>query len=165
MPLNTAGGFTKETRAKIDYELLSEDYRQLQLDLGKKDEDLRSLRATIEPFLEGKVELDEGMDYKESEWGLLVANADLQIAAGTCPLIEDEAIVWANNRIKRLEKKLTEGRAEAQLLQGVYLEGLDNLSLSKMALRYSTTMPESQAADLMQVIGLRIGGMRRIDGR
>lgn len=41
----------------------------------------------------------------KANWGEMVANADLQIAAGTCPLVEDEAIVWANNRINELESR------------------------------------------------------------
>ena len=44
------------------------------------------------------------MDYKERAWSNVVANADLQLSAGTCPLIEDEAIVWADNQIKELKK-------------------------------------------------------------
>jgi hypothetical protein len=44
------------------------------------------------------------VDYKKRTWSDLVANADLQLSAGTCPLIEDEAIVWADKRIQELEK-------------------------------------------------------------
>ena len=43
-------------------------------------------------------------DYKKAQWNSMVANADLQLSAGTCPLIEDEAIVWADKRIQELEE-------------------------------------------------------------
>ena len=47
------------------------------------------------------------MDYKKRAWSEVVANADLQLSAGTCPLIEDEAIVWADKRIQELESNKT----------------------------------------------------------
>lgn len=43
------------------------------------------------------------MDYKKRAWSDIVANADLQLSAGTCPLVEDEAILWADQRIQELE--------------------------------------------------------------
>lgn len=58
------------------------------------------------------------MDYKKAEWGRLVANADLQIAAGTCPLIEDEAVVWADQRIQSLEKALLDIMRHQKIIAG-----------------------------------------------
>jgi hypothetical protein len=46
-------------------------------------------------------------DYKETEWRKIVAGAESNIN-GDCPLIEDEAIVWANARIAELEKLYAE---------------------------------------------------------
>jgi hypothetical protein len=48
-------------------------------------------------------------DYKETEWRKIVASAESNIN-GDCPLIEDEAIVWADARIVELEKKLTNSK-------------------------------------------------------
>lgn len=62
-------------------------------------------------------------EHKKAEWGLLVANADLQIAARVCSLIEDEAIVWADNRIKELEQKLTEYERPANWIRPFNMAG------------------------------------------
>jgi hypothetical protein len=45
------------------------------------------------------------MNYKRAEFMRMVAEADLHLS-GDCPLIEDEAIVWASERIKELEQLL-----------------------------------------------------------
>lgn len=42
------------------------------------------------------------IDYKRSQFRQMVAEADLNLS-GNCPLIEDEAIVWAGERIQKLE--------------------------------------------------------------
>jgi hypothetical protein len=43
------------------------------------------------------------MDYKRSQFRQMVAEADLHLS-GNCPLIEDEAIIWAGSRIEKLER-------------------------------------------------------------
>lgn len=43
------------------------------------------------------------MDYKKSQFRQMVCEADLHLS-GNCPLIEDEAIVWAGEKIKKLER-------------------------------------------------------------
>ena len=46
-------------------------------------------------------------NYKMHEFRRLVAEADLHLS-GSCPLVEDEAIVWAGKRIIELEEELEE---------------------------------------------------------
>ena len=46
-------------------------------------------------------------NYKMHEFRRLVAEADLHLS-GTCPLVEDEAIVWADKRIIELENEIEE---------------------------------------------------------
>lgn len=41
-------------------------------------------------------------DYKRKRWSAMVSKARRQLA-GSCPLQEDEGIVWAAKRIKALE--------------------------------------------------------------
>lgn len=43
------------------------------------------------------------MEYKISQFRKMLADADLHLS-GNCPLIEDEAIVWAGERIQKLER-------------------------------------------------------------
>ena len=44
-------------------------------------------------------------DYKRDRWASMVEEAREDLA-GTCPLVEDEAILWADARIAALESAL-----------------------------------------------------------
>lgn len=46
-------------------------------------------------------------EYKKAEFARMQAEADLQLSC-QCPLVEDEAIVWAGRRINELERLLCE---------------------------------------------------------
>lgn len=46
-------------------------------------------------------------NYQEKEFYKLVGNAVLNLS-GTCPLVEDEAIIWAKNKIISLEKEIND---------------------------------------------------------
>lgn len=46
-------------------------------------------------------------DYKRDRWASMVEEAREDLA-GTCPLVEDEAILWAHDRITALEAALRE---------------------------------------------------------
>ena len=45
-------------------------------------------------------------DYKKAQFKKMVAEADLSLSCSDCPLIEYEALVWADKRIIELEAAL-----------------------------------------------------------
>ncbi len=44
--------------------------------------------------------------YLEDEWNKMVSEAEAQLK-GDCPLLEDEVIVYINEKLKELQKKET----------------------------------------------------------
>lgn len=58
------------------------------------------------------------MNYKRSHFRQMVAEADLHLS-GNCPLIDDEAIVWASDRIQYLEDLLRETQKKTQSYEWV----------------------------------------------
>lgn len=56
-------------------------------------------------------------DYKRKRWSRMASKARRDLA-GSCPLQEDEAIVWAAERIKKLESTVRLCRAYCRPIFG-----------------------------------------------